>query len=163
MALIDYTTYDEVRAVLGVSDEELGDGTLGLSVYSINLNTELDSIDSGLAAHYTIVKALSPPRTAAQQKFFEATSLFATYAVAKQLSSSLPLFSPKDISDGKASIGRFSDSPYKATIKSINEYYEKARQGLDTAYGALVSVTSTAVVGNYAAASSPSSDPVTGT
>ena len=40
--LTDYTTYDTVRAVLGVAEEELEDATLGLPMYLQQLQKSMD-------------------------------------------------------------------------------------------------------------------------
>ncbi len=56
--LTDYTSYDEIRAVLGVSDEELEDGTLALPLYLTMLLMEFDDIEPTLDVQYTDIKAL---------------------------------------------------------------------------------------------------------
>lgn len=164
MPLLDYTTYDDIRAVLGVSTDELEDATLALGVYSTNLTVEFEDVDPEIVSEYGVVAAIVSPavRTAAQTKFYESTRLFATYAVAKQLGSGLPLFSPKDITDGKASQSRFADSPYRETLKKIDAYYGKMRTRLEEAYAGLSASTATTVVRNLFSVSRPSSDPVTG-
>ena len=50
MPLTDYTSYDEVRAALGVSAEELEDETLQLDFYSISLTAELEDIADTLVS-----------------------------------------------------------------------------------------------------------------
>lgn len=163
MALLDYSTYDDIRAVLGVSNEELEDVTLALGVYSSNLVMELEDVDADLPSEYATVAALaSNVRTEAQQRFYDVTRLFAVYAVAKQLGSSLPLFSPKDVSDGKASQSRFADSPYRETLKKVDAYYGRTREKLETTYAALSSSSTTATQRTLFSISSPASDPVIG-
>ena len=104
MALASYTTYDEVRALLGVSSTELPDDVLSLQVYDIGLTGELYDISPTCASSYVTVSNKQPSaRTTAEQWFYDSVRIFAAYAVAKQLTSSLPMFGPKDISDGKAS------------------------------------------------------------
>ena len=48
MPITDYAAYDEIRAVLGVSDEELEDATLALPMYEKLLNMELLDISEDL-------------------------------------------------------------------------------------------------------------------
>lgn len=164
MALLDYTSYDEVRAVLGVSSDELEDATLALGVYSSNLNFELEGVSLQLPASYSAVVAIaSGSRTAVQQRLYDATRLFATYAVAKQLGTSLPLFGPKDITDGKSAISRFADSPYKETLKNIEGYYNRTRLNLEDAFAKLNLTEAQVVTRKLLTASSPTSDPVIGT
>lgn len=164
MVLTDYTTYDEVRAVLGVTDEELEDATLDLDVYSHNLLAELEDVSLDLPAAYTTASALDEAsRSPAQQRFFSATRLFSVYAVAVQLAGSLPLFSPKTITDGKAGYARYADSPYKQTIEECKAQYLRARTRLISAFQTLEDGAATNVgLRPFLSVSSPSSDPVTG-
>ena len=162
MSVLDYTTYDEIRAVLGVSTDELEDSTLALGLYLSNLIGELEDIDTSLPGDYAVVAALSS-RSALQQRFYEGTRLFAAYAVAKQLGSGLPLFGPKDITDGKASTSRFADSPYKETLKAVSAYYERTRGKLESAYADLNAGSKTTVARTLFVGGQPSSNPVTGT
>ena len=163
MSIKSYTTEDDVRAILGVSSDELGDETLALEVYESNLLLELEDVNANLQADYFVVTAIAVgSRTATESKFHRTLRLFAAYAVARQLISSLPLFGPKDISDGKAMVSRFSDSPYKETIKEVRTQYDKFRVSLTVAYGEYKTTGSTAYARPYLSVSSPSTDPVTG-
>lgn len=163
MALIDYTSYDEVRAVLGVTDTELEDQTLALDVYSFNLSAELRDVHPLLPSKFSEVKAKTEnTRTEVEQHFFESTKMFSAYVVAKQLTSSLPMFGPKDIGDSKALVSRFSDSPYKETIKKICSQFDLNRTRLQTAYSALGSASVSTPTQTLFVASSPSTDRVVG-
>ena len=133
MAITDYTTYEDIRAVLGVSADEIEDATLSLAVYELSLSSEFEDISANLKTDYATVSGLTS-RTAVQERLFQSTRLFSTYAVAYQASGSLPLFSPKDISDGKATVSRYADSPYKAVIEQIRTQYEKFKGKLEKAY-----------------------------
>lgn len=140
MALIDFTTYDDIRAALGVSSDDLEDTSLSLAVYETNLKSELMDVDPAVIADYATVKDVSTAtRTAPQQWFFEVTRLFATYAVAKQLTASLSMFASKTQTDGKAEVSRFPLDPYKTTIKKIEQQYEQVRARLVSAYAAFKS------------------------
>lgn len=161
MALIDYTSYDEIRAALGVSTDEIEDDTLALPLYSDFLTMELDEIDETLVDLFASVNLIEETtRSKEQKRFFDATRLFSTYASAAQLTSSLPLFSPKDISDGKASTSRFSDSPYREVIKEIKSQRERLRAKLEEAFAKANSTTKNKVARVFFGVSSPSSDPV---
>lgn len=162
-ALTTYTTYAEIRAALGVSDDEIEDDTLALDLYSSALTADLKDVASGIPTQFeTIANMTEDARTETQQDFFEATRLFATYSVAKQLASGLPLFSPKDMTDGKASFSRFADSPYRETIKRINEQFDRMRNRLANLYAEVQSSSTTPVTFNFFTAVSPATDPVTG-
>jgi hypothetical protein len=165
VALTDFTSFEDVRAALGVSEDEIDDATLGLPLYEINLIAELESVDLNLIDAFTPLNTGSSDDLSADQKrFVNATRFFATYAVAKQLTSSLPLFSPKEISDGKATLSRYTQDPYKAVIDGVLGFYNQALERLESAFN-VVSGGSAAssVTRTYMAISSPSSDPVTGT
>ena len=128
MALVEFTTHDDIRAALGVSNDELEDSTISLSIYEFNLKKELRELSPVASSVYATAAALPEGgRTAEQTQYFESVRLFATYAVAKHLCSALPLFSPKEKSDGKASAARYSTDPYKTTIASVSALYEEYR------------------------------------
>lgn len=164
MAIDTYTTYSEIRAVCGVSDEELEDVTLGLSVYDIGLKMALTAVGAGIPALFATVSALTKvSRTESQQSFYEAVKLFAPYAVGMQLRSALPMLGPKSISDGKASMSRFSDSPYKATIEGIEQMFESSSTILKSAYLTLAgSSSSVSNVPGLLSVASPTVNRVTG-
>lgn len=160
----DVTSFDEIRAALGVSDNELPDTTLELDMYRLHLNTELRAIDATLETTFDTIRGKTEAdRTSAEQNLFSATSLFSLYSVALHLTSSLPLFSPKTITDGKAAISRYADSPYKQTIEAVQAQYSKLKTLLEAALAEYGGSSSTAVSPpGYMGVSSPSFDPVTG-
>ncbi len=164
MAITTYTAYSDVRAVLGVSQNELSDATLGLSVYELNLKAEFRLIGSGIPALFATVSSAVEAGTAtdAEVVFYETTQLFSTYAVAKQLGSSLPLFSPKEMSDGQSMMQRFGVNPYQTTLDKVAEMYNRARDSLASAYATLDNSSTSSTLRTYMRVSTPSSDPVTG-
>ena len=163
MVLTTYITYAEVRSVLGVSDDELEDTTLALSLYADSLELEFAEIDDDLATTFGTVSTLDEgDRTSAQQKFYRLTRLFAAYAVAKQLGSSLPMFGPKDLTDGKASFARFADSPYKKTLEKVAENYDDFHGKLASAYAALSSSSVAETTRTLFAGVGLATDPVVG-
>ena len=163
MALLDYTTYEDVRALIGVSSDELEDATLGLEVYETYLISEFEEIGENLVSDFETVAMVSEAtRTTQQKRFYRMTRLFASYATAKQLTASLPMFGPKDISDGKATVSRFAASPYKDVVKGIAQEYDRIKGLLSDAYLALTSASSTTTVRSYLGSTGLSVDPVTG-
>lgn len=160
----DVVLLDEIRATLGVDDVELPDNVLNLEMYRLNLNAEIQAVDSTLETKFGVVQAVEEAnRTEMQQGLFIAVSLFSLYAVALQLTEALPIFSPKTITDGKASLTRYSDSPYKETIKAIKEKYNGRREALIAALAVYDGTSAaTAVPPSYMGVSSPDFDPVTG-
>jgi hypothetical protein len=162
--LLDFTTPDEVRAALGVSDDELEDTTLALPVYSTNLEAELRDVNVSLISRFQEVSSMpDAQRSDAQSWFLQVTRLFATYVVARQLCTSLPMFSPKEITDGKASVVRFSSDPYQATITMVEEQYRVNQARTRTAFDAAAAVpVQTVFTARTLMATSRGIDPVTG-
>jgi hypothetical protein len=164
MALTEFTSYDEVRSALGVSIDEIGDAELALPLYELGLKVDLKSISNALITSYTTAKATPPgQRTGEEEDLVSAVHLFATYSVARQLTTSLPLFSPKEIGDNKALMVRYSTDPYKEVIKRINERYDQYRTYVDTVYAAFATTTVTKTKRPYFAVATSTTNPITGT
>lgn len=163
MDILDYTSYDEVRALLGVSSDELEDGTLALPVYATNLEAELRDIKVSLPTDYQSIHALTT-RSAEQQWFYDIARFYAAHVVARQLCTSLPLFSPREISDGKANVVRFAQNPFQTTIDRIDDQYNVARRRLESAYAALPSASTATTTARrvFFSSASGATDPVTG-
>lgn len=158
--LIDYTTYDDIRAALGVSSTDLPDAALSLNLYELMLTQEFEAIDLTLEAVYLTTESLPSP-TAEETRFLSACDLFATYAVAKHLTASLPMFSFRQMTDGKAQGTRF-DNPYKDAIAYVISQYDTAKSRLIDAFSAIGTITNTTVAKSYFAIVSPSTDPIVG-
>lgn len=163
MTILDYTTYEDVRAALGVSDEELEDETLALTVYSSGLAEDLFDVATSLVQTYeTIRDKDEADRTEKESRVYSLTRLFATYSVARQVGTALPMFSPKSMSDGKASMSRFSGEPYKDVLKGISEQYELFRGRLNRALEDLSASAGEVPLRRLFAPATPIYDPVTG-
>lgn len=158
--ITEFTGYADVRAALGVSEDDLEDTTLGLNLYADMLEVEFEDVSATFMATYETAKAASTP-TEAQVRFLTATRLFATYAIAKHCCDSLPLFAAKQVTDSKASVQRF-DSPYRDTVKSVLDQYGRLRNRLVTALSALSEPTTVSVAKTYFSVVSPATDPITG-
>lgn len=137
MALTKYCAYDEVRAALGVNNSELQDAVIALPIYEIGLVRELGKVSASLPAAF-LAAADTPAegRPAATQSFIDAVHMFSAYSVAKQTGVSLATFAPKDVTDGKATISRFSGQPYEQTMVRVAEALADARSALVDAFAA---------------------------
>ena len=126
-ALTDFASYDEIRAVLGVSDEELENGTLALPMYLKLLQMEFGDMEPTLEVQYLAAKSSASP-TAEEQKLVDVVSVFSAYAISKNLLTSMPLFAPKRITDGRAETDRVTD-PFEGVREGVNSTYQtlKAR------------------------------------
>lgn len=166
MALTEYCSGDEVRAALGVNDIELPDTVLGLPVYQIGLVRELNKISTTLPAAFSTVSGIADEtRTNDEQALYDATHLFCVYAAARQVGVSLGSMVPKDVGDGKATVSRFSDSPYKDVLDRIEVMYNGTRASLVDALGTYAgssAATPPTTPRTFFLASSRSFDPVTG-
>jgi hypothetical protein len=172
MNLLTYTTYEDVRAALGVSDDELEDVTLALTTYYDNLVSEFEDISYDLQTTLDEmlerVEPVPPPDppeplySTVEIRFMRNARLFSTYATAKNLCGSLPMFGQKSITDGKAKLDRFND-PYAETCKDINAAYDKWRAKLVASFNEIGQSANTSTVRIYFGVMTPVSDPVVGT
>jgi hypothetical protein len=107
MQILDYTSYDEVRATLGVSDEELEDVTLALPMWASELQLRLEDVSSTLETLYgTVAAKAENVRTVDEQKLYKIVRLYSMYCISDNLLTSLPMFSFKSVSDGKSEKSR---------------------------------------------------------
>lgn len=145
MPLTDYTTFKDIRAALGISAEEIEDETLSLAVYEYGFKVDVEDVDATgeLLSAYSTVKEKDPgTRTTVETRFFETVSMFATYSVARHLTVALPLFSPKDVSDGKATMSRYAANPYDPVIKEVNNQFDRFKNRLIAIYAEITSTSS---------------------
>lgn len=166
MALTPYCDNAEVRAALGVNAVELPDAVLNLPIYQIGLVRELTKLAPSLPASFSAAYAKeAADRSALEQALLDATKLFSAYASARQVGVSLASILPKDVGDGKASISRFADAPYRDTLTRVDAMYETTRGSLLATLGELNSspvVSAVARMTPGLIASGRSYDPVTG-
>lgn len=111
MALTDYTTYDEVRGILGVAEEEIPDAVMSLDVYYTTLLEDMYALAPGMQANYEATKALPVP-TASQARFVRLVKAWSGYDVAAQHLDSLSMSAPKTIESDKDKTDRMAD-PYE--------------------------------------------------
>lgn len=158
--ITNYTSYDSVRAALGVSSDDLEDATLALDIYADALELEFDDASANFKVQYDLAHDAVTP-TADQAKLLTVTRLFSTYAIAKHLTGSLPLFAAKQVTDSKAGVQRF-DNTHRDVAKAVIEQYNTLRTRIVNAVNALASSSRTIVTPVYFAVVSPSDDPITG-
>lgn len=128
MALVEFTSFDEVRAALGVSDDEIEDSTLALPIYEFNLKQELRAVSAGILSSFATVSTISADsRSDLEAQLYEAVWLFSTYAVALHLTTSLPMFSPKEMTDSKASFVRYAQGNIESVVAGVRQQYEASR------------------------------------
>lgn len=166
MPITDYTSYDEVRSACGLSTDDLPDETLALEMYDNALDLRLGDVTlpddppgpGDLATRFAEIKALDESaRTTLEQKLYNLTRLYATYAVAVEVATSLSMRAAKSISDSKTTLVRFSpESTYEIVIDKLNDLMSTTRESIENI------VDSSVDVSEYVVVVSPDTDPVTG-
>lgn len=160
MPVLNFTTYDDIRAALGVEEAEIEDETLALDLYEAHLKGDLVDIHPRLAETHTGLLG-KDPTTEAESWFMTCANTFATYSVAKALTITLPMFGPKTIEDGKARLDRFSD-PYKDTIKGVLAEWERWKKRTLDAFLAVDDSTQVRAARVYLSVVTPAYNPITG-
>ncbi len=158
MALTDFTEYDEVRAILGVSAREIEDKVLALKIYERELQFLLAEIAPTLETTY-LALANASTRTTPEQKFVDIVQVFSAYAVSKSLLTSLPLFAPRRIQDGRAEQERVQD-PFPTLRDDISMAYSAMLERLNGALGSVGLVPANTTSRAYFSTSSLTVDPV---
>lgn len=163
--IFDYTSCEDIRAVLGVDALELPDETLGLPIYGNSvlirlsgMTGSLGGVSGSVVTIYNSIKS-KPVKTDNELYFIALVNQFITYLVAEACCSGLSMFALKSQSDGKASQTRFSaESAYKDIIGTI-------REKLASLTGLLEEMMSEdyAYVGDKFSVVKPAVDRVTGT
>lgn len=160
--ILDYTTYDDIRAALGVSAEEVEDTTLHLDVYAYQLGMHFEEVSDSFKSLYDSILAINTP-TADQKRFLAVAQLYSTFSVAYDILAALPMFAPKRVTDGKAETERVD--AYADTRAGVQATLAAVLKKLKT-LTALVDATYTApspVVAIFAASTGTYKDPVTST
>jgi hypothetical protein len=133
MALTDYTSFAEVRAVLGVSEDEITDATLGLPIYDFALSETYSDISDLLLPALDASKAVpTAARTPAQIKLLRVANLYTAYSLAHTLLTSLPMFSYSRVTDGKAEVQRIDkwEDLREGVAANLGELKPKLRSAL---------------------------------
>ena len=157
--LTDFASYDEIRAVLGVSDEELEDATLALPMYAKLLQMDFSDTADTLEAQYLAIKAQTT-WTPEEQKLLDVVSVFSAYAISKHLLTAMPLFAPKRITDGRAETDRVTD-PFEAVRLGVNSMYPILKGRVLAALQALGTPITATTARVYFAAVGLATNPVT--
>jgi hypothetical protein len=154
--ITDYTSYEEVRATIGLSSDELPDSVLALEIYANGLELELDSVTMSTGTPLKTM-FITLTNSEADQYIYNLTRMFSAYAVAIEVATSLSMRAPKTISDSKVSITRFSpEATWQDVIEALNLKFKSMKTRLE-AIGAAAATATT-----YIYKVVPDYDPVTG-
>lgn len=173
--LTQYTSYDEIRAALGVAPEEITNDVLSLPQYEMTLQFELDELGvdaAGAPLSPTLNDKFlalidvdtTPNPTVDETRFVNIMKVFCSYSVAQQLCFSVTIFSPMIVKDAKTELVRIKD-PYKDTKAGVTQFYQLMRARVLVAYKKLYPavVEATPTTGISMLAVPAGSDPVLGT
>jgi hypothetical protein len=160
ITLTDYCTTDSIRAVLGVSTEEIEDATILAPIYAVQLQEKLADINPGIVAAFA---ALPGSPSADQLRFKELVQSCAAYQVAQFLLTSVRMFAPQTVMDSKSQMSRVTD-PYadlRGEILGTLDYLIPRVRSVYTILFPTASVA-TSVARIFAINSGIAFDPVTG-
>lgn len=148
--LTQYTSYDEIRAAIGVAQEEIEDDVLSLPNYELILGFDLDELGDFTPTVQALFLALidntvTPSPTVNEARFVSIMQVYAPYVIARHLLRTLTMFAPKLIKDSKTEMDRMTD-PYADTKVAVESFYQLMRTRLLAAYGVLYPSTTFAVI-----------------
>lgn len=161
MSIAAYTTFNDVRAALGVTPKDLADDTLALSYYEDSLLEGLDNVHPSLIQSFNEANS-ADPQSSAQARLTRSVRLLATLVVAKAAIPAMRMAAPQQVSDGKATLTRFTD-PLVELERGIDKNYAQAKNRVEAALEALLVGNKGTTARVYFSVVSPGVDPVTGT
>lgn len=132
---VNLVTTDSVRAVLGVSAQELPDTVLTNPIYATQLREDMLDLHPQMVADFATISALNSV-TDDQGRFLDLAQAYAAYNVATQCLTSLPMFAPQTIMDEKAQLTRNPDF-YKTLRADVGAVMSKLASRLQRAYTAI--------------------------
>ena len=161
--LTEYTTYDDIRAALGVSTEEIDDATLGLDSYLTLLEEDLLAVNAGVPTAWLALPADPGADTALEARFRKLVKLYSTYDVAYRLLDSSEMFGFLKVADGRASTERAAKA-FENLRVNVSAMLAKIETLLLNALLALVPAAVIAAPTGliYVSGVAGSTDPVTG-
>lgn len=124
-----YTSYDAVRALIGVDSDELTDAALGTEVFSTALGVALyrETPSHGIGGngnlterHAVIAEIESEERTPEEAVVYGLIRFYAACVVADTAMAGLSMYAKRSESDGKASATRFSaESTHRDVVEIL--------------------------------------------
>jgi hypothetical protein len=147
-----YTNTDQIRAVLGISDDELDDKTIADAEYEVIAESELDLVYSTHAA--AITASEDPGATAIQISLGKRIRLLCAYEIAVLFCPQLQALIFKKIEDSKAKYERYSEEGLQKLKDDLMSTRDYLRGLLNPSYA--ISSSSLSFIG----VSRPAYDPV---
>lgn len=166
MSLTSYTTYADIRAILGVTEEELTDSDLALENYLFELESLLLGVGANLISDYTAAASavVEATETTVQKAMYRAVRQYASAEVSLSVGYSLPMRAQKAITDGKAGLSRFTDSPFRDTVQNLVALTNERKTELEKQYTLFLGGTpvTTRAMPSFMSVVAPAVDPVVG-
>lgn len=139
ITVIDYTDYESVRAILGVSEYEITDSQLALPMYASALQRVLrgvvDNTGKSLATFFDEITADASPSTA-EDTLLGLIKELSAYVVAEACLPGLSLAAYKSESDGKANVTRFSaEATFLSVSNNIRSQISRLKSEIFVALG----------------------------
>lgn len=142
--ITDFTSYDEIRAIIGVDSIELPDANIETAANTSALTRALRTFSTSTGSLLSVIDALPADKTDDEEYLYNTACEYAALIVAEACCTGLSMFALKSDSDGKASQSRFSgESTFRDVLANI-------RARLATVIGALdelINETTTYTVG----------------
>lgn len=132
---VNLVTTDSVRAVLGVSAQELPDTVLTNPIYATKLREDMYDLHPQMLTDFATIGTLTNV-SSDQERFLDLAQAYAAYNVAQQCLTSLPMFSPLTIKDEKAELTRNANF-YQQTKDDVGAVLTLMRQRLQKVYVAV--------------------------
>lgn len=165
MALTDYTTYDQIRAVFSVTDAELEDTTLAQPLYETQLMEQFRLVGEDVEQKFLDLQGVMVSNmTYKEKRFYRLVGVFSTYAVCMELLQSLELLAVKSEQDARAQYERFGPH-FDRIAESVKAGFLTAQARLTEAYNDIATVQITAATRTFrvTGAVGLAVDPVTNT
>lgn len=161
--LTDYTTFDEIRAILSVTDEELEDAHLALPLFELEFSEKVLELSPDILPLYrTYHDAGNATLTEQQLRFYNLLRMFAAYSVAVHLLDSYDLLAVQTVKDARAEFSRF-EKPFERVGGAVRATWAKARERLLASYNVVAATPIATNTGgrNFTGSAGIASDPVT--
>lgn len=165
MLITEFTPYESVRIVLGLTSRELKDERLANEIFYNTLIFDLSAVgrsvaaDADLIGDYQEVASDLGGATPLARSFYTAVRVYSAHVAAFQCLPALTEISPYYISDSKAAMRKNQGD----TVERVTSAYLRYRSLVQEAYAAYLGVEAPESFQiNMLGISSPDYDPVTG-
>ena len=146
MLLTTYTTFAQIRSVLGVNEEEITDIDMGQQILADTVEERLLDIGSTVLTRYDEILLL-PSATSTELRYVKLVNMLIAYLAAREILAASTMFFPQSIEDGRAKQTRFAMTPeYGDNVRAMcSDLRAKLVATLNTLYPGEVVVADTSI------------------